>query len=140
MKKINPGIIVSLFVSSLISLQGCATEQPSLKIEDSLPPSKLAYYNDSFDKMREDVWEKAGFIYEKEQLRNFKYANMQVQNGQLIIETHNLGDVVEFVEFLPSLQNGFPVEHSTDLLRIGARPNNSTNSTTSPKRRKRCRG
>jgi hypothetical protein len=87
MKKINPGIIVTLLVSSLISLQGCATEQPSLKIEDSLPASKLAYYNDSFDKMREDIWEKAGFIYQKEQLRNYKYANMQVQNGQLIIKT-----------------------------------------------------
>jgi hypothetical protein len=112
MKKINALIILIFLVLFLISFQGCATEPISFKIENSLPQSKLAYYSDPFDKLREDFWDKAD----------------------------NLGDVVEFVEFLPSLQNGFPVEHSTDLLRIGARPSNSTNSTKSPKRRKRCRG
>ena len=87
MKKIYALIILIFLIVSLPFIKGCATEPISFKIESSLPESKLAYYNDSFDRFREDVWEKAGFVYEKEQLKNYKSPNMQIDKGNLVFET-----------------------------------------------------
>lgn len=87
MKKINIWIIMLFFLATLISLPGCVTEQTSLKIEKGLPQNKLAYYNDSFDKIREDLWEKAGYLHSEEQVANFKPADMRIENGKLIIKT-----------------------------------------------------
>ena len=87
MKKINPGIIVTLLVSSLISLQGCATQPSTFKIENSLPQDKLAYYNDSFDRLREDVWDKAGYMHSEPVRANFRQANMVIEDGKLRIDT-----------------------------------------------------
>lgn len=71
---------------------GCApidyrVGSPEFVIEGSLPQSKLAYYNDSFDKFREELWEKAGAVWKEEQLANFKFADIQIENGKLKIET-----------------------------------------------------
>ena len=68
-------------------LLSCATDQASLKIENSLPQSELAYYNDSFDKIREDLWSRAGFLYRDEQMQNFKLADMRFEKGKLVIRT-----------------------------------------------------
>ncbi|HUV59793.1 MAG TPA: hypothetical protein VMW09_06740 [Desulfatiglandales bacterium] len=87
MKKINSWVIVIFFIASLVSFQGCATEKVAIKIEKSLPPSKLAYYNDNFDKLKEDLWEKAGYLSSEEQVANFKPADMRIENGKLRIET-----------------------------------------------------
>ena len=87
MKKINVLIIALLFTATLIYFSGCVTEQASLKIEKGLPQNKLAYYNDSFDKIREDLWEKAGYLYSEEQVANFKPADMRIENGKLIVKT-----------------------------------------------------
>ncbi len=87
MKKINLWVIVIFLVASLVSFQGCVTEKVSFKTEKSLPQSKLAYYNDSFDKLNEDLWEKAGYLYFEEQVANFKMADMRIENGKLRIET-----------------------------------------------------
>lgn len=65
----------------------CATDTARLQIENSLPQHELAYYNDTFDNMREDLWERAGYVYHKEQLQNFRQADLRFGNGKLIIRT-----------------------------------------------------
>jgi len=87
MKKISVWVIVALFATPLVFFQGCATEKVAIKIEKSLPQSKLTYYNDSFDKLREDLWEKSQLTYNKAQIANFKLADMAFKNGKLLIET-----------------------------------------------------
>jgi hypothetical protein len=47
----------------LAALLSCATDKALLKIENSLPQRELAYYCDSFDSFREDIWERAGFVF-----------------------------------------------------------------------------
>jgi hypothetical protein len=91
MKKIYALIIPVFLVVSLPSLQGCATEPISFKIENSLPQSKLAYYNDSFDKIREDVWEKAAFTKGREQIASYRRADVTIEEGQLSIKTKTGG-------------------------------------------------
>ena len=58
-----------------------------MQIENSLPQSELEYYSDSFDKMSEDLWDRAGYLYREEQVGNFKLADMRFENGKLIIRT-----------------------------------------------------
>lgn len=91
MKKMDALIILTLLAVYLLSFQGCATEPISFRIENSLSQSKLAYYNDSFDSLREDLWEKAGFTYSQVQLRQFKAADLAVENGVLSIKTKTGG-------------------------------------------------
>ncbi|MBL7174799.1 MAG: hypothetical protein ISS66_03130 [Desulfobacteraceae bacterium] len=87
MKKISVWVIVFLFATPLAFFQGCAAEKVSIKIEKSLPQSKLAHYNDSFDKLRDDIWDKAALLAEEAQSSNFKAAEMTIENGQLKIVT-----------------------------------------------------
>jgi len=87
MKRINLWVIIIFFVSFLVSFQGCATEQVAIKIEKDLPPSKLVYYNDNFEKLREDLWEKVGFTFRQEQLANLKLADLSFVDGKLRVET-----------------------------------------------------
>lgn len=91
MKKIYALIILIFLVLLLVSFQGCATQPVSFKIENSLPQSKLAYYSDSFDKLREDLWEKAGFTFSQAQLIQFKAADLTIENGVLRIKTKTGG-------------------------------------------------
>jgi len=87
MKRINALIIVILSVAFSGLFLGCVTDTASLKIEKSLPQSKLAYYNDSFNKLRTDLWEKAGGIPNEAQKANFKLAKMRIDDGKLRVET-----------------------------------------------------
>jgi hypothetical protein len=80
-------IIVVLSVAFSGLFLGCVTDTTSLKIEKSLPQKKLAYYNDSFDKLRKDLWDQAGLAYQKQQLQNYKSPDMRIENGQLLIQT-----------------------------------------------------
>jgi len=77
-------ILLMAFCTALLS---CATDTAPLQIENSLPQSKLEYYNDTFDKMREDLWDRAGYLYREEQVQNFKQADLRFENGKLIIRT-----------------------------------------------------
>jgi hypothetical protein len=52
-----------------------------------LSESELAYYNDSFDKLRRDLWGKAGLTHNKAQLGNFRLANMSIEDGKLRVVT-----------------------------------------------------
>jgi hypothetical protein len=58
-----------------------------LRIENSLPPEKLARFNDTFDTFREDRWEIAGFIPRAEIRTDFKQADIRAQGGRLLIAT-----------------------------------------------------
>ena len=78
------GIFILAFFGAFLS---CATDKAPLQIENSLPQSELAYYNDSFDKMRVDLWVRAGYLYREEQVQNFKQSDMRFDNGKLIIRT-----------------------------------------------------
>jgi hypothetical protein len=82
-------IIGFLFLSVLGALLSCSTDKAPFQIENSLPQSELEYYNDSFDKMREDLWDRAGYLYREEQVKNFKQADLDFEDGKLIIRTHS---------------------------------------------------
>lgn len=79
------GFLLLAFFGALLS---CATDKAPLQIENSRPQSELEYYNDSFDKMREDLWDRAGYLYREEQVKNFKQADLGFEDGKLIIRTH----------------------------------------------------
>jgi hypothetical protein len=85
-KKAGPIIgFLSLLISS--ALLSCSTDTTQLQIENSLPQIELAYYSDTFDNMREDLWDRAGYLYREQQLHNFKQAEMRFENSKLIIRT-----------------------------------------------------
>ncbi|MCJ7684013.1 MAG: hypothetical protein MUO68_06925, partial [Desulfobacteraceae bacterium] len=86
MKRINALIIGIFLVAFPGFFPGCATDMATLKIEKSLPQNKLAYYNDSFDKLREDLWDKS-VAASKRHLANFKLADMKFEDGQLKVVT-----------------------------------------------------
>jgi len=91
MRRVNAWIIGIFLGAFLVSFQGYARERVSFKIENSLPQNELAYYSDSFDKLREDLWEKGSTPYRKEQMSNFRLANMSIENGALKVETKTGG-------------------------------------------------
>ena len=78
------GFLLLAFFGAFLS---CAMDKAPLQIENSLPQNELAYYNDSFEKMREDLWDKSGYLAKKEQMQNFRLADMRFENGKLIIRT-----------------------------------------------------
>ena len=71
----------------LLFLAGCAADPVSLKVENSLPPDKLAYYSDPFDSFRDDLWDKSAVLYKDTQMENFQLAEMIYRNGKLTITT-----------------------------------------------------
>ena len=89
--KIARFTIVTLSLALFGVLISCATDSKQLQIENSLPQSKLAYYNDSFNTLREDVWEKAGHVFTATQLENIKIADMTIEKSRLRIETKTGG-------------------------------------------------
>jgi len=86
MRKTKP-LHVVILAAFLVSVFGCVTDTATLKIKKSLPQNKLAYYNDSFDKLRTDLWEKAGYTHNKAQEANFKLAKMEIRDGKLWVQT-----------------------------------------------------
>jgi hypothetical protein len=65
----------------------CAYDATSLRIDKSLPPEKLARYNDSFDSIREDIWGRTGYIFKASERENYKQADVSIENGRLKVET-----------------------------------------------------
>ncbi len=90
MRKVNMSILAILLFTSILSINGCVSDNTSLKINNSLPYSKITYYNDSFDKLREDLWTKASLVNEA-QMNNLKLADMRIQEGKLVVETKTGG-------------------------------------------------
>jgi hypothetical protein len=83
-------IIGFLFFCSSIFLS-CSTHQAPLVKENSLLSSELAFYSDSFDSFKEDLWEKAGYVFTATQLQNIRMANMTIEDGRLRIDTKTGG-------------------------------------------------
>jgi len=79
------------FIAALLS--GLAILVPVAQGEGLSPekkgpsPEKLAYYCDTFDSFREDLWEKAGHVFSREQLRNFKQVRIDFKDDRLVMET-----------------------------------------------------
>jgi len=89
--KIAGFITVLLSLAFCGGLLSCVTDNAPLQIESSLPQNELAYYNDTFDTFREDVWEKAGHVFTATQLENIKIADMTIEAGRLRIKTKTGG-------------------------------------------------
>jgi len=85
---LTSAIILLAFIGTLLS---CAMDKAPLQVENSLPQSELAYYCDSFNSIREDVWERAGFVYSAAQMASIKIADMTIEDGRLRIDTKTGG-------------------------------------------------
>ena len=85
------------FITGFLSLPilsvllACATDKVPLQVKNSLPQNKLAYYNDSFDTLRDDLWDKIGYVFTATQLANIKIADMTIEDGRLRIDTRTGG-------------------------------------------------
>ncbi len=77
-------ILLITFVGTMLS---CATDKAPSQTKSSLPQDQLAYYSDPFDKIRDDLWDRAGYLYRDEQVQNFKQAGMHTDNGKLVLRT-----------------------------------------------------
>ena len=80
------GLIV-LFAFSFASGWGCVTPQKAIRVKNTLPPERRAYFCDSFDTLRQDLWEKGGLVYSESQLENFKLAEPRIQDGKVVVQT-----------------------------------------------------
>ncbi len=87
MRRVLALIIIAFSAAFSAFFTGCVTDTASLKIEKTLPQNKLAYYNDSFDNFRTELWEKAGYIPNEVQKANFKLAKVGIKDGKFSIET-----------------------------------------------------
>jgi len=83
-KVINQWLSILWVIGFAFVIQGCATTSDVIEISNSLPPEKLAIYNDSFETIRDDKWDRAGMVFNKKQLQNFKLADMRTENSQLL--------------------------------------------------------
>jgi hypothetical protein len=80
--------MASIFGLFSVLILGCVTpEKASVKIESRLSQKELSYYNDSFDKLRDDLWDRAGYVRYETQLENIKLADMIIDDGKLVIKT-----------------------------------------------------
>ena len=75
-----------LFLFTLFFMS-CSHDITSLKITNSLPVEKVARYNDSFDSMRADMWDKIGFIRGASVRTDFRQADVSIESGRLKVET-----------------------------------------------------
>jgi hypothetical protein len=82
------GFLLLLLLGALLS---CAADPAPLVIANSLPQNELAYYCDSFDTLKEGLWDKAGFVFSAAQLGNLKIADMTIEEGKLRIDTKTGG-------------------------------------------------
>ena len=89
MRKKKAAFIICLLLPAIFGalLLSCANDKAPLQIENSLMQSEIAYFDDSFDNMREDLWDRAGYLHNKEQMQNFKQADLRFKNGKLVIHT-----------------------------------------------------
>jgi len=91
MRKMAVWILMLTILPLLGHTQGCVQSQVVSQVEGSLPQEKLINYNDSFDKFREELWERVGFTWTPAQLAKLKIADTSVENGELRITTKRGG-------------------------------------------------
>jgi hypothetical protein len=71
----------------LSALSSCAADPALLQVRNSLTQNELAYYSDPFDTMREDLWDRAGYLFREEWQQNYQQAALRFESGRLIIRT-----------------------------------------------------
>jgi hypothetical protein len=76
-----------LFLAVLGPFFGCATPQPPVEMRGGVPPDELAYFSDTFDELRKDLWDPAGIVHRREQFENFRSADIAIDKGELVIRT-----------------------------------------------------
>ena len=86
-KVINQWLSIIWVIGFALVIQGCATTSDVIEISNSLPPEKLSIYNDSFNTIQDDKWDRAGMVFNKKQLKNFKLADLRTENNQLVVTT-----------------------------------------------------
>ena len=78
MRSIDVRIVICLMLSAILNvIPGCATQIATLQIKNSLPQNVLAYYCDSFEKMREDLLDKTGYLFIEEKKNKKKLADIK---------------------------------------------------------------
>jgi hypothetical protein len=65
----------------------CLAQQGKTGIEGGIPAEKLAYYEDSFQSFRSELWDRAGYLFTAEQMGNFRAADLEFGDSGLIVET-----------------------------------------------------
>ena len=80
-----------LSVLALMSILCSPITLKAEEISNSLPASELAKYSDSFDTLREDLWERQQYTWNEAQRANFKLADITIQDGRLKVETQTGG-------------------------------------------------
>ena len=80
-------LIILLFGISGGLLLPCTSWSGDFTVENSLPQEKLSHYNDSFDTLREELWDRTAWSSKEAQKENFKLADITIQEGQLKIQT-----------------------------------------------------
>ena len=78
------GLVLITLFGTLLS---CATDNAPKPKQARAPKNELIYYSDEFDNMREDLWDPVGYLYRDEQVQNFKKAEMNFEEGKLILHT-----------------------------------------------------
>ena len=76
-------ISVTFFICFFAALFSCAAGH----IENRLSPDELAYFSDSFDNMRQDLWYRAESLHRDEQVQSYIQADLDFTDGRLIIRT-----------------------------------------------------
>jgi hypothetical protein len=86
MRKIRERIVLLCVGLTIVLIFACTYNTLSLKIDKSLPPEKLARYNEPFS-INRGIWGKIGFIRNVSMRTNFKPADMSFESGRMRVET-----------------------------------------------------
>ncbi len=87
MKKEMHVRLAMLWIIWFALLPGCVLPEKAPRVENSLPAHRLAFFSDSFETMRPDLWEPAGMVHSEAQLENYKPAHARIRGGKLVITT-----------------------------------------------------
>ena len=81
--------LFSLFLAclSLVATKAIASssEAYTTAVQKSLPQTQMAHYNDSFEKLRDDIWKSSGVLPLGKNI--FQIPEIGVQDGRLLIKT-----------------------------------------------------
>ena len=81
------GCIVVLFIGCVQSQTTTKNEPAASQPAPGLPADELAELNDSFDRFRDDLWEKSFHLFREGEEQTFKAADMVIEEGQLVLRT-----------------------------------------------------
>jgi hypothetical protein len=88
MIRLMPGVALSFVCALHLFLSGCVSDTPSVKVEKGSLPPELTRYCDSFDTFRDDLWDKLGFIPDRDKKAGeFRLADVRIQKGMVRVET-----------------------------------------------------